>query len=160
MTRSRWAIFITGVLFVASVALFGVSSAAKADPYPWYNCGVQFETTYKSYYYPQGGYWVAGGPWHDYDAESNWPQGCRDINVEKWNTGDIVVRTVICPVVSGGCYVMQPYNGWGSLNTWTPYGVTLHGYNTPQYENFLFRIETRHFSDPGSGVAENMRLAF
>jgi hypothetical protein len=139
--------------------VFGVNSAAKADPYPWYNCSIEFETTYAAYYYSAGGYWVAAGPWHDYDAESSWPD-CEDINLEIWNTGSAVVRTVVCPV-GGSCYVIQPYDGWGSLSSWPgpSYGVSLHEAHMPS-GNFLFRIETRHFSNPGSGVAENLRLAF
>lgn len=160
MLRSRWFSFIAGTLLCVSAMVFGVTSAAKADPYPWYNCDVEFETTYAAYHYPAGGYWVAAGPWHQYGTEAS--ESCFDINLEIWNTGSAVVRTLVCPVTTP-CYVVQPYDGWGSLSEWPgpKYGVSLHASHMPCGGAcaFQFRIETRHFSYP-SGVAENLRLAF
>lgn len=133
---------------------------AHADPYPWYNCPPYFQTTYLSYYYPAGGYYVAAGPWHEYGTEAH--PGCVDINVEMWNTGGMDIRTQICPY-SGSCYIPGGAPGWGTLASPSPtYGVTAHQYHLPCNGAcaFRFRIETRHWTSPGTGVAENLRIAF
>jgi hypothetical protein len=139
-----------------ALGILAVPAPAQADNYPWYGCNIQFETTYKAYYYSAGGYWVAAANWLQYGNENSYPN-CNDINVQLWNTGNVEVRTQVCPA-SGSCYSM----GWGSLiQGGTEYGVTLHDYHMPCGGAcaFQFRIETRHWSDPGSGVAENVRIA-
>lgn len=158
MTRSRWAAFIIGALFIVASMFAGVTSAHAEPPA---NCDWQYDTTYRAYFYPQGNYWVSAAEWHDYGNEAS--NGCDDIWVQIANTGSMVIRTVVCPV-GGSCYVIQPNDGWGSLSTFPgpTFGITLHSYSMPCGGAcaFLFRLETRSFSDPGTGVAENIKLTF
>ena len=159
MTRLALRLALVLLSLVGTVTVAAVP--AQADPYPQYNCDWQYDTTYLAYYYAAGGYYVSAAEWHEYGTEAS--PDCDDINVEISNTGSMVIRTLVCPY-TGSCYVVQPYDGWGSLSQFPgpSYGVTLWHQYMPCGGAcaFRFQLETRSFSNPGSGVAENIKLTF
>lgn len=148
MTRSRWVIFIVGVLFCAVTAVFGVVSAAKADdPSIFSDCYTRPYSTSHAYQYQ--GTWINAGPWLDYNLRNTQIEPdseCWDINVQVWSTGGFTVRVQFCPKVGGpqfSCYV----NSWGTV---TGINGFINGCAAPDsnYPNggtilqFVFRIET------------------
>jgi hypothetical protein len=134
-----------GVVFALVMsALLAVPVPAQADDYDDFQyCLWEYENMH--FAYDAGSFDVYAGRWVDYGLEQqNKPNNpCHDINVEITNTGGFVVRTQICPHPNGpsfSCYSM----GWGSLNQFTTYGVSVHSYHLPCGGacTFYFRVET------------------
>ena len=155
MTRSRWAAWISSVILLVSVAIAGVTSAAKADNYNYPGCDWGYDTTW--FAYDAGSYDVFAGKWHEYGNENSFPN-CHDVNVEIASTGGMTVRTQVCPY-TGSCYSM----GWGALANLGPtYGVTLHDYHMPCGGAcaFRLRIETACTSCNRANLGETVRVIF
>lgn len=139
-----------GILAVLATLLgLAVATPAAADPPgDWPDCYSRVYGT--TFAYSAGSYNVYAGPWEDYQVgqyKVSPPSICFDINVEVFDTGSFIVRTVICPkpppAPQFACYALP----WGTVTTSIDWGVTAHWYHFPDGDQFYFRVETKNSSE-------------